>query len=375
MLVSLFLSLLLSSFLSVPPQGSANIARTGEQKLFFIDVSQSVEHDHPASFDFLRKDCENVTNFFFKKGVGAVMTLRELFDFVTDVAITSENFEEYLDKMMERCAQRPAPTAKEMVAAEVFKTAFIPQKLADIDHVERDLDRAMALATAQRSTPRQTATNAAYDDLLGNTAEDDNEFLYRKVIGVEPEKNVGRSEPELLAKPKKLRPPRGPKRVTVEFEEAGKLGVSFDREDADLKVVGVSETGLAAAEGSIKPGMRLHAVESDALGGPQCVSGMAYADALGMVAKAGRPMALTFLCEELESEEEEEEDSDGSKDNESEEEEEEERVWVDRTRDPVAEKAAKKLNKKQVKEANRLRRETKTPKKVKKRKKIVAKRH
>ena len=54
MLVSLFLSLLLSSFLSVPPQGSANIARTGEQKLFFIDVSQSVEHDHPASFDFLR---------------------------------------------------------------------------------------------------------------------------------------------------------------------------------------------------------------------------------------------------------------------------------------------------------------------------------
>ena len=59
------------------------------------------------------KDCENITNFFFKKGVRAVMTLRELFDFITDSTITAENFEDYLDKMMEVCQQRPAPTAKE----------------------------------------------------------------------------------------------------------------------------------------------------------------------------------------------------------------------------------------------------------------------
>jgi serine/threonine-protein kinase RIO1 len=30
----------------------------------FIDVSQSVEHDHPSAFDFLRKDCENICAFF-----------------------------------------------------------------------------------------------------------------------------------------------------------------------------------------------------------------------------------------------------------------------------------------------------------------------
>ena len=107
-----------------------------ESEVYFIDVSQSVEHDHPASFDFLRKDCENITNWFFKKGVGAVMTLRELFDFVTDRAIMKETMEEYLEKMMDVCMGRPAPTPKEMVAAEVFKTAFIPQKLADIEHFE-----------------------------------------------------------------------------------------------------------------------------------------------------------------------------------------------------------------------------------------------
>ena len=28
---------------------------------YIIDVSQSVEHDHPHALDFLRKDCTNVT--------------------------------------------------------------------------------------------------------------------------------------------------------------------------------------------------------------------------------------------------------------------------------------------------------------------------
>eukprot|EP01052_Picozoa_sp_SAG31_P031420 SAG31_NODE_3327_length_4408_cov_2.998669_3_plen_542_part_00 len=77
-----------------------------EKQLWFIDVSQSVEHDHPSSFDFLRKDCENVTAFFRGRGVGAAMTLRELFDFITDLSITESNFETYLDKMAEKCSTR-----------------------------------------------------------------------------------------------------------------------------------------------------------------------------------------------------------------------------------------------------------------------------
>jgi RIO kinase 1 len=34
--------------------------------LYFIDVSQSVEEDHPRALDFLRMDCKNVTDFFRK---------------------------------------------------------------------------------------------------------------------------------------------------------------------------------------------------------------------------------------------------------------------------------------------------------------------
>jgi serine/threonine-protein kinase RIO1 len=35
--------------------------RYHEGNLYVIDVSQSVEHDHPHALEFLRKDCTNVT--------------------------------------------------------------------------------------------------------------------------------------------------------------------------------------------------------------------------------------------------------------------------------------------------------------------------
>lgn len=57
-----------------------------------IDVSQSVEHEHPQAFEFLRKDCTNVSLFFRKKGV-STMTIKELFDFVTDRSINELNYE------------------------------------------------------------------------------------------------------------------------------------------------------------------------------------------------------------------------------------------------------------------------------------------
>lgn len=37
-----------------------------EKQIWMIDVSQSVEHDHPMALDFLRRDCA-VMNDFFKK--------------------------------------------------------------------------------------------------------------------------------------------------------------------------------------------------------------------------------------------------------------------------------------------------------------------
>lgn len=61
-------------------------------------MSQSVEHDHPHALSFLMKDCTNITDFFSKRGV-ATMTTKELFEFVTDVALTDEKVDEYLEKV------------------------------------------------------------------------------------------------------------------------------------------------------------------------------------------------------------------------------------------------------------------------------------
>jgi hypothetical protein len=265
-----------------------------------------------------------------------------------------------------------------VVAAEVFKTAFIPQKLADIDHYEREIIKmsskgdntgcAKSFKTFQffprlaaRSldthlcmlgclgSPRRTALDSAYDDLLdpgGGNAEDD-DFMYQKIVGLDPAKKASRLEPDLLAQ-------QEPRKVVVEFKEPGKLGVSFDREDADLKVVEVAEVGLAAQEGSIRPGMQLHAVESPALGGLVNLEGLGYTQALGSVAKAGRPMTLTFLCYD---DDESDENSDGSGSGDDEEDQ-----WIEKellhdgTGRPTEDvKAGKKANKKAVKAVRTLR--------------------
>ena len=34
--------------------------------IFIIDVSQSVEHDHPHALEFLRKDCTNISGIGFE---------------------------------------------------------------------------------------------------------------------------------------------------------------------------------------------------------------------------------------------------------------------------------------------------------------------
>ncbi|XP_070775063.1 serine/threonine-protein kinase RIO1 isoform X2 [Enoplosus armatus] len=108
---------------------------------YIIDVSQSVEHDHPHALEFLRKDCSNVNEFFVKHGV-AVMTVRELFDFITDPSITCHNIDQYLEKVMVIAAERTSEqrSDQDRVDEEVFKKAYIPRTLTEVSHYERDVD-------------------------------------------------------------------------------------------------------------------------------------------------------------------------------------------------------------------------------------------
>src|SRR5579859_390296 len=56
--------------------------RYNDKTLYIIDVSQSVEHDHPRSLEFLRMDIKNITDYFSKKSV-STLSERKVFEFIT----------------------------------------------------------------------------------------------------------------------------------------------------------------------------------------------------------------------------------------------------------------------------------------------------
>uniref|UniRef100_A0A8C5M9Q7 Serine/threonine-protein kinase RIO1 n=1 Tax=Leptobrachium leishanense TaxID=445787 RepID=A0A8C5M9Q7_9ANUR len=151
-------------------------------KVYIIDVSQSVEHDHPHALEFLRKDSANVNDFFVKYGV-AVMTVRELFEFITDPSITEDNMDAYLDKAIDRAAQRTEEerTSQDKVDEEVFKKAYIPRTLNEVKNYERDVDLMQKLKE---------------EDLAMNTQHDN--ILYQTVTGLKKDLSGVETIPALL---------------------------------------------------------------------------------------------------------------------------------------------------------------------------------
>merc|ERR1711939_494829 len=64
--------------------------------LYIIDVSQSVDSEHPYALSFLREDCMNINNFFKKQGINT-LTSRELFNFVVKPFETNDNSKNLLE--------------------------------------------------------------------------------------------------------------------------------------------------------------------------------------------------------------------------------------------------------------------------------------
>jgi RIO kinase 1 len=128
-----------------------------KKKLYIIDVSQSVEHDHPHASEFLRKDCSNVIEYFRKRVQHPIFTLREMFEFVVKDAKAireSMNLEEikdinndddlidlYLIKFHESIRDRPENYNEiHKVDEEVFKKSYIPRNLDEVIDIQRDVD-------------------------------------------------------------------------------------------------------------------------------------------------------------------------------------------------------------------------------------------
>lgn len=116
-----------------------------QKKLFIIDVSQSVEHDHPRSLEFLRMDVKNVSDFFRRKNV-EVLSEQTVFGFITSYTepVQDPALTEAMEKMF---VERPAVDNSEKAAAEtevekeVFRQQYIPQTLDQVYDFERDAEK------------------------------------------------------------------------------------------------------------------------------------------------------------------------------------------------------------------------------------------
>ncbi|KDQ62336.1 hypothetical protein JAAARDRAFT_121544 [Jaapia argillacea MUCL 33604] len=120
--------------------------------LYIIDVSQSVEHDHPHAFDFLRNDIKNVEEFFGRMGVQC-LGVRKCFEFViTENIWGSEDQEKdelsvLRNWVAETVSQEGSEgntangTVKNGSAAHedsIFLQSYIPRNLNEVYDPERD---------------------------------------------------------------------------------------------------------------------------------------------------------------------------------------------------------------------------------------------
>jgi len=145
----------------------------GDGLLYIIDVSQSVENDHPQALDFLKRDCVNVNRFFEKRIARPTLPVKRLFDFVVNKEILRPNGQGIWGPDTDAEAfQALRTTAEEEedegdeVEDEVFLQTWIPSNLhqvADRALLERELDR------------RGRGEEVLYERLLGDAANENSE--------------------------------------------------------------------------------------------------------------------------------------------------------------------------------------------------------
>jgi len=129
--------------------------------LYIIDVSQSVESDHPQSLDFLKRDCVNVNNFFGKCMAGTPLATRKLFDFIVtkELAGSEGSDEAALRKLLAEAIE-----AEEDPDDAVFLQTWIPSALDQVNDrafMERDIAK------------RAAGEELLYDRLLATGAQEE----------------------------------------------------------------------------------------------------------------------------------------------------------------------------------------------------------
>jgi RIO kinase 1 len=162
-----------------------------ESQLYIIDVGQSVEHDHPSAFDFLRSDLKNVEEFFARRGVQCV-GVRRAFEFVIGEGVVEGAEESWLKRLVAEAEKGDAQEEEEATQGDdrgmqndetVFMQSYIPRTLNEVYDPERDVDM----------VNRGGSEKLIYSDVIGVVGAAEG---VKKVRIVEPTETVEKSGEE-----------------------------------------------------------------------------------------------------------------------------------------------------------------------------------
>lgn len=111
-----------------------------KEELYIIDVSQTMEDNHPLAIEFLKRDLYN-TNLYFKQQGVLIFKLRSLFRFVTDSKLKEEDEESKIDEMIKEAEEHGEDNEEDL--KEIFMGINIPRSLFEFDYL--DLDRMLQM--------------------------------------------------------------------------------------------------------------------------------------------------------------------------------------------------------------------------------------
>ena len=105
--------------------------------VWVIDVSQSVEKDHPFSFEFLKRDIFNINSYYKKLGL-STFKFKSLFNAVSDPEMGAQKFEAEIERMKDEALEHPdlEQEVRDFLFFEIPKTLSIYE---DIDEINEKL--------------------------------------------------------------------------------------------------------------------------------------------------------------------------------------------------------------------------------------------
>jgi RIO kinase 1 len=202
-----------------------------DKTLYIIDVSQSVEHNHPQALNFLRMDIKNVGDFFRRQGVDTLPD-RTIFNFITSPEGPNEEPAlseaiEHLYETRQAVEETDEAAAAAEVDTEVFRNQWIPQTLQEVYDVEKadqlmdaDVYRNMVARSAVLPAAEKTTDDGAADE--AGSSDDGSEEGASIDTGSEGTGDEGRFEKG---------PPRGKKHIDKEEKRQHKQAVKEARRE------------------------------------------------------------------------------------------------------------------------------------------------